>query len=64
MADLGPIIMNYVRVSHLQAVSVLTEKPLVVTNSLRPPVVRCLSGTKTPNHRCLSGAGDLAVLRT
>ena len=38
----------------------ITEKPLVVTNSLRPPVVRCLSGAKTPNHRCLSGAGDLA----
>ena len=31
----------------------ITEKPLVVTNSLRPPVVRCLSG-----------AGDLAVLGT
>ena len=42
----------------------ITEKPLVVTNSLRPPVVRCLSGAKTPNHRCLSGAGYLAVLRT
>ena len=42
----------------------ITEKPLVVTNSLRPPVVRCLSGAETPNHRCLSGAGDLAVLRT
>ena len=42
----------------------ITEKPLVVTNSLRLPVVKCLSGAKTPNHRCLSGAGDLAVLRT
>ena len=42
----------------------ITEKPLVVTNSLRPPAVRCLSGAKTPNYRCLSGAGDLAVLRT
>ena len=43
---------------------VITEKPLVVTDLLRPPAVRCLSGAKTPNHRCLSGAGDLAVLRT
>ena len=46
----------------------------MATNLLRPPVVRCLSEAKTPNHRylsgaktsnhmCLSGAGDLAVLK-
>ena len=36
----------------------------MVTNLLRPPGLSVLVGAKTPNHRCLSGAGDLAVLRT